>query len=454
MRVRVFWTGCKSETGEVTDMRMVDLIEKKKRGLELTAEEVNFIIREYMAGEIPDYQMSAFLMAVCLKGMSREETAALTLAFVESGEKADLSQIEGIKVDKHSSGGVGDKLSLIIIPLCALAGIPAAKMSGRGLGHTGGTVDKLESIRGFNTELSRDQFIRNVNGYKMAIIGQSPNLAPADKKIYALRDVTATVDSIPLIASSIMSKKIASGADCIVLDVKAGSGAFMKTVQEAAELAHTMVEIGKSLGRRVVALVTDMSQPLGHEVGNANEVREAIDVLNGKGTEDEVAIALTIASYMSVLGGKYPDFGTAFSALKDILASGKALAKFKELVSLQGGDTEVVDNTDLLPQAANHIEIRASEEGFVNTIDAEKIGVSAMLLGAGRKTKDDIIDHAAGITICAKTGAKVSLNDILCILHTNRDDCDEAKTLALEAFCINNRKPLPKPYIYEVIGDV
>ncbi len=284
-------------------MRMVDLINKKKRGEALTRDEIYYIVQGYTQGEIPDYQMSAFLMAVYFKGMNKEETANLTMAYAESGEQVDLSEIEGIKVDKHSSGGVGDKVSIAVIPLCASAGIPVAKMSGRGLGHTGGTIDKLESIEGFRTELAREEFIRNVNTYKMAIMGQSPNLTPADKKIYALRDVTSTVDSIPLIASSIMSKKIASGADCIVLDVKAGSGAFMKTVNEAKELARTMVEIGKSVGRKTVALVTDMNQPLGREVGNANEVREAIDVLRGNADEDITTITLTVASYMAVLAG-------------------------------------------------------------------------------------------------------------------------------------------------------
>jgi pyrimidine-nucleoside phosphorylase/thymidine phosphorylase len=277
-------------------------------------------------------------------------------------------------------------------------------------------------------------------------------LTPADKKIYALRDVTATVDSIPLIASSIMSKKIASGADCIVLDVKTGSGAFMKTVPEAVQLARTMVDIGISLGRKTIALVTDMSQPLGHEVGNANEVDEAIKILNGKGAEDETTIALTIASHMTVLGGKFTNFNAAFAALKSMIKSGKALEKFKEFLSLQGGDPKVVDNPDLLPHAANHIEIRALHGGYINAIDAEKVGISAMLLGAGRKTKEDRIDHGAGITVYAKVGTKVAVNDVLCVLHTNRSSWKEAEVLAAEAFSTGREKPEPKPYVYEVIG--
>ncbi|MDD4503838.1 MAG: thymidine phosphorylase, partial [Clostridiaceae bacterium] len=330
-------------------MRMYDIITRKRNGEELTKEEIQFFINGYTEGSIPDYQASALLMAIYFQGMSKKETAELTMAMVNSGETVDLSAIKGVKVDKHSTGGVGDKISLIVIPLVATLGIPIAKMSGRGLGHTGGTIDKLEAISGFRTELTRDEFINNVNKYKMAVSGQSGNLVPADKKLYALRDVTATVDSIPLIASSIMSKKIASGADCIVLDVKVGSGAFMKSVEEAVELAKTMVEIGKSLNRETVAIVTDMSQPLGHEVGNSNEIKEAIDVLKGKGSEDETEVALTIASYMAILGGAFEDFDKAYSELQGIIRTGKAIDKLKLLIQIQGGDTEVVDNTDKLP---------------------------------------------------------------------------------------------------------
>lgn len=351
-------------------MRTVDIIQKKKNGEVLSQQEIDFLVQGYTKGKIPDYQMSAFLMAVYFKGMNKEEIADLTMSFVNSGDKVDLSPIHGIKVDKHSTGGVGDKISLIVIPLVASVGIPVAKMSGRGLGHTGGTIDKLESIEGFKTDLTSEEFISNVNTHKMAIVGQSANLTPADKKIYALRDVTATVDSIPLIASSIMSKKIASGSDAIVLDVKIGSGAFMKSLDEAKELGRTMVDIGKSLNRNTIAVITDMNQPLGHEVGNANEIKEAIDVLKGKGAEDETTVALTIASYMTVLGGAFTDNDTAYKELQMIIKSGKAVEKLKELIKIQGGNPEVVDNPDKLPQAKNHIEVKASSNGYVKSIDA------------------------------------------------------------------------------------
>ena len=339
-------------------MRMYDLIMKKRNCGILSKEVINFIVKGYVEGIIPDYQVSAFLMAVYFKGMNKEETSNLTGAFINSGDIIDLSPIKGIKVDKHSTGGVGDKISLIVIPLVASLGIPIAKMSGRGLGHTGGTIDKLESIKGFKTQMDINEFINNVNTYKMAIVGQTANLTPADKKIYALRDVTATVDSIPLIASSIMSKKIASGSDAIVLDVKVGSGAFMKNLDEAKELAQTMVDIGKTLKRKVVAVITNMDQPLGHEVGNANEVKEAIEVLKNNGAEDERVVALTIASYMAVLGGAYKDFDEAFVNLERKIESGEAIDKLKEFIRIQGGDEEIVDNPDKLPQAKYHIEIK------------------------------------------------------------------------------------------------
>ncbi len=432
-------------------MRMYDIIIKKRNGEELTKEEIQYFISGYTGGSIPDYQAAALLMAIYFKGMSKKETSELTMAMANSGETVDLSEIEGVKVDKHSTGGVGDKISLIVIPLVASLGIPIAKMSGRGLGHTGGTIDKLEAIHGFNAELTRDEFINNVNKYKMAITGQSGNLAPADKKLYALRDVTATVDSIPLIASSIMSKKIASGADCIVLDVKVGSGAFMKSVEQAAELARTMVDIGKSLNRKTVAIVSDMSQPLGHEVGNSNEIIEAIDVLKGKGSEDETQVALTIASYMAILGGAFEDFDKAHSALREIIKSGKAIEKLKLLVEAQGGDPGVIDNTDKLPVAKYHIEVKAAGEGYVNSINAESIGISAMLLGAGRRTKEDKIDFSAGISMKKKVGDKVIMGDTLCVLHTNLEDINEAERIALDAYSIGNTQVKINKYVYEII---
>lgn len=433
-------------------MRMYDIITRKRNGEELTKKEIQFFINGYTEGSIPDYQASALLMAIYFKGMSKKETAELTMAMVNSGETVDLSAIKGVKVDKHSTGGVGDKISLIVIPLAATLGIPIAKMSGRGLGHTGGTIDKLEAISGFRTELTRDEFINNVNKYKMAVSGQSGNLVPADKKLYALRDVTATVDSIPLIASSIMSKKIASGADCIVLDVKVGSGAFMKSVKEAVELARTMVEIGKSLNRETVAIVTDMSQPLGHEVGNSNEIKEAIDVLKGKGSEDETEVALTIASYMAILGGAFEDFDKAYSELQRIIRTGKAIDKLKLLIQIQGGDAEVVDNTDKLPKAEYHAEVKAMDDGYVSSIDAESIGISAMLLGAGRRTKEDKIDFSAGISMKKKVGDKVKKGDTLCILHTNLENTDEAKRIALDAYSIGDTQVKVNKYVYEIIN--
>ena len=432
-------------------MRAVDIIEKKKHNLELTNEEIDFLIQGYTRGEIPDYQMSAFLMAVYFTGMSAEEISNLTMSFVQSGDQVDLSEIQGIKVDKHSTGGVGDKISLIVIPLVAASGVPVAKMSGRGLGHTGGTIDKLEAIKGFRTELSPEEFIYNVNRYKMAIVGQTANLTPADKKIYALRDVTSTVDSIPLIASSIMSKKIASGAEAIVLDVKVGSGAFMKSIEEAEKLAQTMVDIGNNLGRRTVAVLTNMDQPLGHEVGNGNEVKEAIMVLSGEGSEDETLVALTIASHMCVLGGAYDNFEEAYTSLEKIIQSGEALEKLKELIRIQDGDPGIVDNTDLLPKSSINIAIRSSKSGFISGIDAERIGVSAMLLGAGRRTKEDIIDYGAGISLKKKLGDRVELDEVICVLYTELTNTTEAEAKAFEAFEISETKPELEPYIYKII---
>lgn len=432
-------------------MRAVDIIEKKKLGRELSKEEIEFLINGYVSDEIPDYQMAAFLMAVYFKGMNAVETANLTMSFVNSGQVVDLSEIEGIKVDKHSTGGVGDKISLIVIPLVASLGVPVAKMSGRGLGHTGGTIDKLESIEGFKIELSDKEFINNVNTYKMAITGQSANMVPADKKIYALRDVTATIDSIPLIASSIMSKKIASGSDAIVLDVKVGKGAFMKSLDEARILARTMVDIGKELNRKTIAIITNMDQPLGREVGNTNEVIEALKVLRGEGCEDETTIALTIASYMCLLGGEFQNFHDAYKELEDLIGSGKAIEKFKELIKIQGGNPGVIDDVSKLPSAKYHIEVKSQSSGFISELDAQAIGISAMILGAGRKTKEEKIDYAAGITLVKKIGDQVRKGDVLCILHTNKDNVDEAIRKVLGAYTFSDEKPKMKEYIYDII---
>lgn len=432
-------------------MRAVDIIEKKKKNNPLTKEEIDFMVQGYTQGQIPDYQMAAFLMTIYFNGMNYDEIANMTESFVNSGDSVDLSRIHGVKVDKHSTGGVGDKISIIVIPLVALCGVPVAKMSGRGLGHTGGTIDKLESIDGFRVELSPEEFIENVNTYKMAIVGQTANLTPADKKIYALRDVTATIDSIPLIASSIMSKKIASGADAIVLDVKVGSGAFMKNIDEARELAKTMVSIGKNLNRNTIAIITNMDQPLGHEVGNSNEVKEAIKVLSGKGAKDETEVALTIASYMCLLGGAFDDFEQAYKELETKINSGLALEKLKELILIQGGNPEVVDNPDLLPKAKNTFYVFSEVDGYVNKIDAELIGISAMLLGAGRKTKEDSINYGAGISLKKKIGDYVRKGEVLCELHTDFDNAEEASKKINDAYTIKDELPQPKPYVYEVI---
>lgn len=432
-------------------MRAVDIIEKKKDGEILTSEEINYMIKGYTEDEIPDYQMSAFLMAIYFQGMNKDETSELTLSFVNSGDQVDLSMIEGIKVDKHSTGGVGDKISLIVIPLVASVGIPVAKMSGRGLGHTGGTIDKLESIEGFKVELTEEEFVENVNKHKMAIVGQSANLTPADKKIYSLRDVTSTVDSIPLIASSIMSKKIASGADAIVLDVKVGSGAFMKSIDQARDLARKMVDIGKSLNRDTIAVITNMNQPLGHEVGNANEIKEAIKVLKGEGAEDETRVALTIASYMCILGGAFENFDDAYEELNEIIESGKAIEKLKELIEIQGGDKTVVDNPEKLPNARHHVEVKSLKSGYIGFIDAEEVGMSAMLLGAGRRTKEDKIDHAAGISLKKKMGEYIRDGETIAVLHTNLDEYQSAYDMILNSIKITSERPEIEDYIYDII---
>ncbi len=432
-------------------MRIVDLINKKKHGERLTKEEIEFVINGYTSGDLPDYQVSALLMAIYFKGMDTQEIADLTHAMVHSGDVVDLSQIQGIKVDKHSTGGVGDKISLIVIPLVASVGVPVAKMSGRGLGHTGGTIDKLEAIEGFKVELSNETFINNVNTYKMAIVGQTGNLTPADKKLYALRDVTGTIDSIPLIASSIMSKKIAAGTDAIVLDVKVGSGAFMKSLDDARELAKTMVNIGNALNRKTVAVITNMDQPLGHEVGNANEIKEAIEVLRGHGAEDETQVALTIASYMAVLGGAFKETTEAKAHFEKVIASGEAIELLKKFIEIQGGNPQVVDHPEKLPTAKYHLDIKSDMEGYIAGFDAEKVGIAAMMLGAGRRRKEDVIDFAAGITVAKKMGDHVNLGDVLCVLHSNSPDVLEVEKVVRTAFMFSSNQPEPTQYIYEII---
>ncbi|MEC0278280.1 pyrimidine-nucleoside phosphorylase [Bacillus halotolerans] len=406
-------------------MRMVDIIIKKQNGKELTTEEIQFFVNGYTYGSIPDYQASVLAMAIFFQDMSDRERADLTMAMVNSGETIDLSAIEGIKVDKHSTGGVGDTTTLVLAPLVAALDVPVAKMSGRGLGHTGGTIDKLEAIDGFHVELSKEEFIKLVNRDKVAVIGQSGNLTPADKKLYALRDVTGTVNSIPLIASSIMSKKIAAGADAIVLDVKTGAGAFMKTEEDAAELAKAMVRIGNKVGRQTMAVISDMSQPLGFAIGNALEVKEAIDTLKGEGPEDLHELVLTLGSQMVVLAKKAGTLDEARAKLEEVMKNGKALEKFKDFLKNQGGDSSIVDDPSKLPQAAYHIDVPAKEAGVVSEIVADEIGVAAMLLGAGRATKEDEIDLAVGIMLRKKVGDKVEKGEPLVTLYANRENVDE-----------------------------
>ncbi|MBT2574917.1 pyrimidine-nucleoside phosphorylase [Bacillus sp. ISL-51] len=425
-------------------MRMVDLIIKKQNGKELTTEEIQFFVKGYTDGSIPDYQASALAMAIFFQDMTDQERADLTMAMVNSGETIDLSAIEGIKVDKHSTGGVGDTTTLVLAPLVAALGVPVAKMSGRGLGHTGGTIDKLEAIEGFHVELSKDEFIKLVNRDKVAVIGQSGNLTPADKKLYALRDVTGTVNSIPLIASSIMSKKIAAGADAIVLDVKTGAGAFMKTDEDAVNLAKAMVRIGNNVGRQTMAVISDMSQPLGYAIGNALEVEEAIDTLRGEGPEDLNELVLTLGSQMVVLAKKAETLEEARAKLQEVMKNGKALEKFKEFLNNQGGDGSVVDDPSKLPQAAYKIDVPAKEAGVVSEIVADEIGVAAMLLGAGRATKEDDIDLAVGIMLRKKVGDKVDKGEALVTLYANRENVDEVITKIYDNIRIAEKAEAPK----------
>lgn len=408
-------------------MRMVDIIEKKRDGQELTTAEINFFIEGYTKGEIPDYQASALAMAIFFQDMTDRERADLTRAMVESGDTIDLSAIDGVKVDKHSTGGVGDTTTLVLAPLVASLGVPVAKMSGRGLGHTGGTIDKLESIAGFHVELTREQFIDLVNRDKVAVIGQSGNLTPADKKLYALRDVTGTVNSIPLIASSIMSKKIAAGADAIVLDVKTGNGAFMKTQEDAEKLAHAMVRIGNHVGRKTIAIISDMSQPLGFAIGNALEVKEAIETLQGKGPKDLTELVFTLGSQMVILAGKAKTSEEAKEMLLDAIHSGKALAKFKEFLANQGGDASIVDDLTKLPQAKYKIELPAKQSGYISRMVADEIGVTSMILGAGRATKEDVIDLAVGLVLHKKVGDKVEEGESILTIYSNRENVEDVK---------------------------
>ncbi|ADI26218.1 pyrimidine-nucleoside phosphorylase [Geobacillus sp. C56-T3] len=432
-------------------MRMVDLIAKKRDGKALTKEEIEWIVRGYTNGDIPDYQMSALAMAIYFRGMTEEETAALTMAMVHSGEMLDLSSIRGVKVDKHSTGGVGDTTTLVLGPLVASVGVPVAKMSGRGLGHTGGTIDKLESVPGFHVEISKDEFIRLVNENGIAIIGQTGDLTPADKKLYALRDVTATVNSIPLIASSIMSKKIAAGADAIVLDVKTGAGAFMKKLDEARRLARAMVDIGKRVGRRTMAVISDMSQPLGYAVGNALEVKEAIETLKGNGPHDLTELCLTLGSHMVYLAEKAPSLDEARRLLEEAIRSGAAIAAFKTFLAAQGGDATVVDDLDKLPKAAYTSTVTAAADGYVAEMAADDIGTAAMWLGAGRAKKEDMIDLAVGIVLHKKIGDRVQKGEALATIHSNRPDVLDVKEKIEAAIRLSPQPVARPPLIYETI---
>ncbi|MEI4832206.1 pyrimidine-nucleoside phosphorylase [Bacillus sp. FJAT-53711] len=433
-------------------MRMVDIIAKKRDGKELTTEEIQFFIKGYTDGSIPDYQVSALAMAIFFQDMSDRERADLTMAMVNSGETIDLSEIEGVKVDKHSTGGVGDTTTLVLGPLVAALDVPVAKMSGRGLGHTGGTIDKLEAVAGFHVEITKEQFIDLVNRDKVAVIGQTGNLTPADKKIYALRDVTGTVNSIPLIASSIMSKKIAAGADAIVLDVKTGAGAFMKTEEDAKKLAHAMVRIGNNVGRQTMAVISDMSQPLGFAIGNALEVKEAIDTLKGEGPEDLTELVLVLGSQMVVLGKKANTLEEAREMLKEVMKNGKAIEKFKEFLRNQGGDSSIVDHPEKLPQAKYVIDVPAKTSGVVSNIVADEIGIAAMLLGAGRATKEDEIDLAVGLMLRKKVGEAVKEGEPLVTIYANRENVEDVKAKIYENISISEKAEAPK-LIYTVITD-
>lgn len=418
-------------------MRMYDIIMKKRNGGELSTEEINFFVEGYTKGEIPDYQVSALMMAVYFQKMTEQETLALTMAMADSGDTLDLSEIQGIKVDKHSTGGVGDKTSLALAPMAAACGIPVAKMSGRGLGHTGGTIDKLESFPGFTTALTRRQFVENVNRIGVAIMGQTADLAPADKKLYALRDVTATVDNMSLIASSIMSKKLAAGADAIVLDVKTGSGAFMKKEQDARALAQEMVKIGKNARRRTIAVISDMDQPLGYAVGNALEVKEAIETLQGKGPADFVELCLTLGSRMLMAGGKADTAQEAKERLRKVIADGSALKKLAEFVEAQGGNADAVYNMGLLPAARIVRPIPAPVSGYINHITCDEVGICSLILGGGRETKESAIDLSVGLVLCKKSGDYVEAGEPLAMLHANDETrAEEAANRYLKACSI------------------
>ena len=434
-------------------MRFYDLIIKKRDGQELTQKEINFMIKEYCEDRIPDYQMSAMLMAIYFQGMNIDEIKYLTMAMVHSGKIIDLSSIPGIKVDKHSTGGVGDTTTLALAPMVAAAGVPVAKMSGRGLGHTGGTIDKLESIKGFKTELSLNKFINIVKKVGASIISPTSDLAPADKKLYALRDVTGTIDSIPLIVSSIMSKKLAAGADAIVLDVTTGSGAFMQEYKDALKLGKIMVDIGLEFGKETVAVVSNMDEPLGFAIGNSLEVKEAIEVLKNRGPEDLRNLCLVLGAYMLKLGGTAKNYEEGRNRLEKILKEGTAFSKFKEMIAAQGGNPEIIDKPELLPLAKHCTKIKAVISGYIQKIDSRLIGESAMLLGAGREKKESEIDLSVGIILKEKVGSKVNINEDLAEMYYNdTEKLKEAKNKLFSSFVIGDNKPKKLPLILATIS--
>jgi len=434
-------------------MRAVDLIINKRDKQELSKEEINFLIQNFTTGEIPDYQMSAWAMAVLLNGMSHQEITDLTLAMAASGDQLDLSEFGGVVVDKHSTGGVGDKTTLVVAPIVAACGLPVGKMSGRGLGFSGGTIDKLESIRGFKSNLSTEEFITQLREHGIVLTGQSLDLAPADGKLYALRDVTGTVQSIPLIASSVMSKKIASGADAIALDVKVGRGAFMKNLDEAHELAEVMVAIGKLSGRRVIAVLSQMDQPLGVAVGNALEMKEAIEMLNGTGPEDFHAHCIDLSAYMLILGKKATELESARRMAQEAIDNGSALNKFKELIQTQHGDVSVIDHPELLPSASLVIPITADSSGWVKVVDAQDVGESSVEIGAGRQKKGDAIDQAVGIMVRVKVGDRIEAGQTLFDVHVSDRKAFETVFQKLKTSVEISDEPVePPPYFWGVIG--
>lgn len=433
-------------------MRMYDIILKKRANLPLSDKEIRFVIDGYVNGEIPDYQVSALLMTIVFNGMNARELGTLTLAMAQSGNMVDLSNIDGITVDKHSTGGVGDKTTLIIAPLVAACGGKVAKMSGRGLGHTGGTIDKMESIPNLKVSLEKDAFINQVNKIGLAVIGQSEGLAPADKKLYALRDVTGTVDSIPLIASSVMSKKLASGAQAILLDVKVGSGAFMKNIEDARELAKAMVDIGKENGRSVKAILTDMDRPLGHDIGNALEIREVIDTLKGHGPEDLTHECIIMAAHMLVLS-HICDYETALSRVQQALDSGTALERLRLMIDAQGGDSRVIDDESLLAIGKFTYDVTAPQDGYITYMNTEQCGIASVMLGAGRTVKDGPIDYSAGIVMHKKTGDAVRMGERIATLYASDESLfTNAAQTYLAAITIGNTAPKVVDTILDVVA--